>query len=456
MLGTISSLPITGKTLLAITTGLFLISASLGWLVRHKTRDLMQRLASSVRNGEDYFIDTSGIIQEIRASYRRKVGQLESIDTATLVQVHLNRWTILKLANKKVAFQQVTSFLSGSPSYLVTLGLIGTFLGLIENLSELSELVSISNSSEVSGLLRSMGTAFTVSFFGVTFSLALWILEHIMGIDTIEDRLVAQVTAYLDGIVQTDVKRASPVGEAVERIESYLADFLTNFTECVRIAIEKAMRDKLDEVFDSVEKLSSMSNNVMVLMERGAQRYEASSTLFKNSATLLTRQNNVQATIAAAEKLSQSNQMFADNASKLANSARAMKDMMIDLNESWATKTQCITDVLSQHEKSLAAANQIAEGITKASAMLINSLESIQQSMPSLDESIRTGNEARSDARILMEKMKVAIELLTTASWSAADATNKLSSGSETLSTSIKELMEATNELKKSKRGFFF
>lgn len=456
MISTISALPITGKILLLITAGLFLISASLGWLIRNETKDLMQKLASSVRNGEDYFNDTSGIIQEIRASYRKKVGQLESIDTTTLVQVHLNRWTIAKFSRKKISFQQVTSFLSGAPSYLVTLGLIGTFLGLIENLTELSELVSASSSPEISGLLRSMGTAFTVSFFGVTFSLTLWILEHIMGIDTIEERLIAQITAYLDGIVQTDVKRASPLGEAVERIESYLADFLTNFTECVRIAIEKAMREKLDDVFESINRLSSMSGEIMLLMESGAKRYEASSILFKDSAALLTRPNIGQATIVAADKLSRSNQKFADDAAKLAKSATVMKDMMTDLNESWAAKAEYMTDILSQHETSLSAANQIAEAIVKTATILIDSFERIQQSIPSLDESIRTSNEARSDAQLLVEKMKVAIELLTTASWSAADATNRLSSGSEILSMSVNELKAATDELKKSKRGLFF
>lgn len=451
MLSTVSSLPATGQALLLITTSLFIWSLVLGWQLRKSTTDIVSRLTKCVRSGEDSFDNSMGIIQEIRGSYRSKMSQLESIDTASLVATHLNKWTIFKVGTAHATFQQVAAFLSSSPSYLVTLGLIGTFLGLIENLSELSGLLAASNANQMSDLLGSMGTAFTVSLFGVSFSLAVWLWEHILGIDTIEDRLISLASAYLDGVVQKDVKRFSLVGEAVARIETYLSDFLANFTERVGSAIDRAMRDKLDEVFDTLNMMAITTSDVIKKMDSGASRYEASSSLFKQSAEIVIKPNLAQSVVAAAKQITSSSNNFAEHTASLAGHASSLCEAMNAVNGTWRNQSDAIMDMVQKNHSLLHASTELARGIEHSSNSIGESLSAIEEAMPTLEASIKSSNDARVDAQLIMEETKMAVSSLASATSLSAQVSSDISSAASEIRSAIDTLSEILADLEKAK-----
>lgn len=100
-------------------------------------------------------------------------------------------------------------FLSNAVSLFVTLGLFGTFLGLSMSVSSLTELLSLSNTSEwlsvldsVGGGLMSalsgMGVAFYTSLVGVACSILLTILRAICSPDTHRAALETEMELWLD------------------------------------------------------------------------------------------------------------------------------------------------------------------------------------------------------------------------------------------------------------------
>lgn len=100
-------------------------------------------------------------------------------------------------------------FLGNAVSLFVTLGLFGTFLGLSMSVSSLTELLSLSNSSEwlsvldsVGGGLMSalsgMGVAFYTSLVGVACSILLTILRAIFSPDTQRAALENEMELWLD------------------------------------------------------------------------------------------------------------------------------------------------------------------------------------------------------------------------------------------------------------------
>ena len=448
LLNAISALPISGRVLLLITTGLFAASLLLGITIQKSTKSQTELLIKSIRRSEDLFVETEGIVQEIRGSYRLKLSKLESIDTTALIAAHLNKWFILRAGRCNISFQQTASFLSGAPSYLVTLGLIGTFLGLIENLSELSGLVASSNSTDMSGLLGSMGTAFTVSLFGISFSLSLWLWEHILGIDTIEDRLISLIAAYLDGVVQNDVKRYSLVGEAVARIEKYLSEFLANFTDRVGTAIDKAMRDKLDDVFDTISKMARVSTSVIMKMEAGATRYEASSILFNEASQLVSKPNLSRSVIVAAEKLATSNQSFADSAEKLAVDLSVMREAIREMTDTWAEKTDLLATTIAKNQELLAGSTSIAKGIDRSSTRFAKSAAAIAATIPSLDENVKTATSIRQQAEDLMIQTQASTNSLVQASGAAERSATAVAAGTAELKKIVSMLSAAVRELR--------
>ena len=100
-------------------------------------------------------------------------------------------------------------FLHNAVSLFVTLGLFGTFLGLSMSVSSLTELISLSNSSEWLGVLESvggglmsalsgMGVAFYTSLVGVACSILLTILRAIMSPESLRTALENEMELWLD------------------------------------------------------------------------------------------------------------------------------------------------------------------------------------------------------------------------------------------------------------------
>lgn len=100
-------------------------------------------------------------------------------------------------------------FLNNAVSLFVTLGLFGTFLGLSMSVSSLTELISISNSSEWLGLmdtvggglmsaLSGMGVAFYTSLVGVACSIVLTILRAIFSPEALRTGMETEMELWLD------------------------------------------------------------------------------------------------------------------------------------------------------------------------------------------------------------------------------------------------------------------
>jgi MotA/TolQ/ExbB proton channel family len=448
VLEAITALPLSGRALLLFTIALFVAALLLGLALQRCSRFPMELLIKSIRRSEDLFVDNQGIVQEIRGSYRLKLSKLESIDTAFLVSAHLNKWFVIKIGGFSASFQQVSAFLSGAPSYLVTLGLIGTFLGLIENLSELSGLIAASNSTDMSGLLGSMGTAFTVSLFGVSFSLVLWLWEHILGIDTIDERMTSLIAAYLEGVVQNDVKRYSLIGEAVARIETYLSEFLANFTERVGDAIDRAMRDKLDEVFDTMTRLAKVSSNVIEKMDQGATRYEASSELFRDASQIVSKPNLGQSVVVAAAKLVSSHERFADSVESMSGDLDMMRGAISTMNDFWAERVKVLSLAMAKNQELLRASTGLAEQIGRSSTMFADRLAVMESSVPVLAETIETSSQARDQAQELLQQAQVCTSSIAQASESAAKTAAAVTVSTEELKNVVGILSEAVRELR--------
>ena len=100
-------------------------------------------------------------------------------------------------------FVQIDDLIQGGPGFLITLGLIGTFFGLIQNLGGLSTLFEATDGisqqiySTVFTNFPCNGAAFTTSLFGVLLSSIVWILGIFFGITRLRLELELLLCGYL-------------------------------------------------------------------------------------------------------------------------------------------------------------------------------------------------------------------------------------------------------------------
>ena len=185
-------------------------------------------------------------------------------------------------------------FLANAVSLFVTLGLLGTFLGLSHSVSSLTELISYSNTSEwlsvldsVGGGLMSalsgMGVAFYTSLVGVACSIVLTLLRSIFSPQAERETLEARLELWLDHTVAPTLptERAKDESEMVQQMvhamdsaSKTMERALQNATGDLKTAIDSsrapitAFNKTVDSFNGGVRDFSEFNYNLRGTVER--------------------------------------------------------------------------------------------------------------------------------------------------------------------------------------------
>jgi hypothetical protein len=216
-------MPITGKAIIAIILFTFVTALSVLFALHAKYRRLQSRLAR--RKGED---EQSGFLARVKKDFQVVYRQNGA---GTNTPAIIDNAAAAELKNALMGER----FLNNSVSIFVTLGLLGTFLGLSLSVGSLSELIGVSGSGEWLSVLDSvgggllsalsgMGVAFYTSLFGVSCAVVLTVLRTIFSPDAQRERLRSMIELWLDNEValQTVTEAASDDREMVLRLQSEL------------------------------------------------------------------------------------------------------------------------------------------------------------------------------------------------------------------------------------------
>lgn len=289
---------IPGWIILVSQFGVFAIILKLGVEVEKSSRLLRSTLSRCLRESRDLIPDNQSelsLASNCATRYRIAATRIEGVDAYAIANSEISRATASRLINKRWSYSKVDELLHGGSGFLVTLGLIGTFFGLMANMVQLSELVLASeDSSQQASLMQglaavfpSMAAAFTTSLVGVLLSSILWIVGTANGMLGLKDELTELLSGYLEQVVQADCRRYSLVGESMERMEQYLTDFLSKFSERVGNSIEMAIMKNISSLVGSLNyQVDQVTSLVSRVKDDSAKLSEAGSTYLRASKIL--------------------------------------------------------------------------------------------------------------------------------------------------------------------------
>ena len=280
---------------------------------------ILGSLSRSLRVSEDLFGDERNFVTSARTRYRRAAERIQDVDAHAIASGELGSFELLKLGKWRMNIGALAELMGSAPAVFITLGLLGTFVGLALNLSELSSILDSGDGSSaspgdlvqrLSGVLAPMSTAFISSLGGVFFSLLFWLASLILGSNRLLDETEALLTAYLEQIVQADCNRFSLMSASLERMELCLAEFMSKFGERVGAAIDSAMSSKISEVFDSIKKGADALDIYSKAFNLGIKDLSSSGEAFSKAAQVFTESDFASkfgsATISFRESLSES------------------------------------------------------------------------------------------------------------------------------------------------------
>ena len=191
----LQSMPASGVIVISVIAVPFLLAVILLLYVRLRYRLLEGRASGTDLEARGF---RAALLSEYTEAYRQYGRDVNT--PAIISDVVGRRLSGLLLCER---------YLNNAVSLFVTLGLFGTFLGLSMSVSSLTELISLSNTSEwlsvldsVGGGLMSalsgMGVAFYTSLVGAGCSILLTILRTILSPQAAREKLETRLELWLD------------------------------------------------------------------------------------------------------------------------------------------------------------------------------------------------------------------------------------------------------------------
>jgi len=356
-------------------------------VVNRNLSPVLSLLSRSLRLSEDLFGDERNFVTSARTRYRRAAERIEDVDAHAIASGELSSYETFRIWKWRISMGALSEIMGSAPGVFITIGLLGTFLGLALNLNELSNILSVGSDStsaspgdlvdRLGGILAPMSTAFVSSLGGVFFSLLFWITGLVMGANRVASDAESLLVGYLEQIVQADCNRFSLMRASVERMELCLAEFMSRFSERVGQAIDEAMSKKVEAVFNAIKAGSdslstyseTMHKGVESLSESGKVFYQASE-YFRDSSFPSDLGRSLNAFIVNADSLSDSASQLSSNLSDISASKESMMDDWSRAQDLIATSSQ--------------TASRVLEGTNEYTRLMVAALEEITESSKQL------------------------------------------------------------------------
>ena len=262
-----------------------------------KMNDPISRLLS----GDDAEGIQPPIVERLKNRYQKASQKLEHVNTIALIDSvykdeKLSYWWL------KIQYDRAESITRVLPNLLIAFGLIGTFLGITSNLTNISSVITSLDTNNpdigklVQGLqpaLRDMGVAFSASLFGLSFGSLLTILNTIWNTNVAKHQLIAGLEDYLDNIYKPTVEGNTRLDTAIDRMVQQQQEFLLRFHENVGRALETSFGKAANQIAAECSKINQIAENVYTNFSNAAVTIATGATTFELAAHSLQAQNQI-------------------------------------------------------------------------------------------------------------------------------------------------------------------
>jgi len=427
----------------------------LGLQLEKSSRALRSCLSRSLRESRDFVTEEDaglGLARACATRYRPAVAKIEKVDVYAICFSEVSRATACTIGRYRWSYSRIDDLLHGGPGFLVTLGLIGTFIGLMGNMVKLSELVIISDSvaqqSNLLGALAavfpSMAAAFSTSLLGVSLSSILWLVGASNGMLNLKNDIVDLLSGYLEQVVQADCRRYSLVGESMERMEQYLSDYLSQFSSRVSASIEQAIQSNIRTLVSSLSSQVSETKTFITQVKEGSERLAEAGYVFFKASSLLQETDFAENFGVSCSSFLKSVSAFVDSSRSLSTASNANAESSLSLRESVLETEKVIESVsasLALSEKRIEELVVLAVQSNQKLGAATSSVESIQKrGMTWLSMRAKTDQQLMEINSQLNEALANVADIAAQVAQTRLQDVNDISSGLASLGRGIAEL----------------
>jgi chromosome segregation ATPase len=309
------------------------------------------------------------IIQTLEARFEQASKQLEQVNTGALIDQIYSQETI-----KGFTCEQIDYLCRILPNLLLAFGLLGTFLGITINLSTLSQTINQTNASDINNLvselkkpLQGMSIAFSTSLIGICLSSILTISNGIWNTSFAKYQLISSLEDYLDNVYFPEVQGDTRLDKIVNRMVSQQDEFLTNFGETVRKAVEQSMGKVAKQIADGNKETTDLARQVYEKFTASAGTISSAANEFQNSMSALNTTSQIFKQSAetfnqsqfplklslAVVDLSNTQQKFSESATSLAATTEVIKTVLTEVQNYSQTLIKLAEEINNTNKTSI-------------------------------------------------------------------------------------------------------
>ncbi|MBW4612763.1 MAG: hypothetical protein KME21_05685 [Desmonostoc vinosum HA7617-LM4] len=376
------------------------------------------------------------IVKEIEARFRKASSQLDQINTAALIDQVYSQEKIWR-----VTYEQIEYLCRIIPNLLLAFGLFGTFLGITINLSELSQTISETSTSNISDLvdelkkpLEGMSIAFTTSLFGLGCSALVTLFNFFLNTNIIKYRLISSLEDYLDNIYHPQVQGDTRLDKIVKKMVSQQDEFLTRFGETVRDAVDKSLgrvakeiaqgnkeaADLAKQVYERFAEASGTISAAATEFEHAIAELNAKSHIFIQSAEIFEKSQFPDKLSAAMTDLASTQEKFSQSAATLAQTVSSIdivvtqiqrcSEELIGLGAGIKIVNQTAITVLNSHQENQISLSEIIPQLKQGAGSFSRAITKLEKLENKIVDKADSLNEVENALKELLQTLKLYTE----------------------------------------------
>jgi exonuclease VII small subunit len=385
--------------------GLVILPAIAVFLLRlslhNKLQEINNKISRLLVGGEEEGIQPE-IVTRLRDRYQKASQKLEHVNTLALID-SIYKDERVRFLVFKIQFDRADGITRALPNLLIAFGLIGTFLGITSNLTNISEIVTgvSDNSENIKGLvqklqkpLQDMGIAFSASLFGLSFGSMLTIANTIFNTSIAKHQLIASLEDYLDNIYKPTVEGNTRLDVAIDRMVQQQEQFLLRFHENVGRVLETSFGRAANQIAQECGRINEIAENVYTNFSNAAGTISTGASTFQYAANSLEVQTKTLANSLDGFKSGVETFNLAANKLEQNNIVQNIDRVLVELNisqQAFTNSTQTLENSLGGITSSNKTASELAEKVYQS---LHSSIACMDSASTTIERSANTFSSA--------------------------------------------------------------
>ena len=348
------------------------------------------------------------IVKKLEDRFKAASHYLEEVNSAALIDGIYGEQEIKFLGIPFGYYDRIDYFCRILPNLLISFGLLGTFLGITLNLSNLSQTITQLQGNtninqdlvfaELQKPLQGMGIAFITSLIAVFFSSALTVVNFLWNTGLAKSQLISYLEDYLDNVYQPTIQGQTRLDKVVRGMADTFDNFLTRFGQTVREGVESALKEKIEEIIEANLKAANLAEQVYGRLAEASGTIARGANEFQEAARIFTEATNTLKNSDFPEKLSMATANLATTQSNFSTSASSLADTVGSLGN--------IFSQLQSFSKQLVNMTEEISLLNQSSVQVLGLHQTNQQSLSQIIPQLQQGSQSFESAVTTLDKLQ--------------------------------------------------